>query len=409
MKTIVKCLKDIQQGNRIMKKRKEKADTSEPEKVKTDKIRMEIRKLLERIPDKRIDRCKKHNLADILLLCIIGMVCGQTDVESIVFWAELEESWLKKYLKLPHGIPSADTILRVLRQIDSKRFAECLTSWVGGYFQQHRDGSIIAIDGKTVRKSDDGERKAIHLVSAWADELRLVLGQVQTEEKSNEITAIPELLRALDVSGCIITIDAMGCQKEIAAQIVEGKGEYVLALKGNHPQVYAEAVSLFEHHTLPPDAFSVTTDLSKDHGRIEKREAYLCTDLSWFADREKWSDLGGIGCIKSQRTVGQNTSTETRYYLTSLTDVDTFARSVRTHWGIENKLHWTLDVAYREDFAHVRKDHAPANMAVIRKIALNLLRLEPTEKLHNKKLSIARKQLYASRNQDFLLNILAFL
>ncbi|MDR2177143.1 MAG: ISAs1 family transposase, partial [Treponema sp.] len=206
---------------------------------------MDIRTELALIPDPRIDRCKKHNLVDILLLCIIAMVCGVESVEDMVFFGETHQGWLKKYLGLPNGIPSADTILRVLGRIDHRKFEACFLSWTRGYFRERAGaGSVIAIDGKTVRGSESGERKAIHIVSAWADEMGLVLGQVQTEEKSNEITAIPALLGALDISGCIVTIDAMGCQKAIAADIVAKHGGYTLALKENHPEVYAEAREL---------------------------------------------------------------------------------------------------------------------------------------------------------------------
>jgi predicted transposase YbfD/YdcC len=335
------------------------------------------------------------------------MVCGVESVEDIVFFGTTHKKWLKKYLELPNGIPSADTILRLLSRIDSKKFETCFRSWTQGYFKERVSaGSVIAIDGKTVRGSESEERKAIHIVSAWADELGIVLGQVQTAEKSNEITAIPELIEVLDITGCIITIDAMGCQKKIAQHIVDKKGGYVLALKENQPEVCQEARELFEEGTKAAVPITRHTDITKDHGRIEKREAFLCTDLSWFADRERWADLGGIGCIRSSRTVKDVTTTENRYYLTTLTDVAQFARSVRTHWGIENKLHWTLDVAFREDYARNRKDHSAANLAVLRKITLNLIRLEPTEKFIKQKLSINRKRLYASYDPEFLLKIL---
>jgi hypothetical protein len=194
------------------------------------------------IPDPRIDKCKKHNLVDILLLCIIALVCGVENVEDIVFFWETHQAWLKKYLALPNGIPSGDTILRVLGRIDHRKFEACFLSWIRGYFKEKVSaGSVIAVDGKTVRGSASDERKAIHIVSAWADELGLVLGQVQTAEKSNEITAIPALLEALDISGCIVTIDAMGCQKTIAQDIVAKQEGYTLALKENHHEVYAEA------------------------------------------------------------------------------------------------------------------------------------------------------------------------
>jgi predicted transposase YbfD/YdcC len=365
---------------------------------------MDIRANLAIIPDPRIERCKKHLLVDILLLCIIGMVCGVESIEDITFFGTTHLAWLKQYLLLPNGIPSADTILRVLGRIDHTKFEECFFNWTRGYFRERsQPGSVIAIDGKTARGSATDTERGIHLVSAWADELGLVLGQVKTAEKSNEITAIPQLLAALDLSGCIITIDAMGCQKQIAADIIQGKGDYVLALKENHPETYAEVSAVFDETDLGEPEY---TEITKDHGRIEKREAWLNRDLTWFEGRENWSGLQAFGCIRSSRTVKEITTIEYRYFLTSLTDATQFARSVRAHWGIENKLHWTLDVVFREDYARNRKDHSAANLAVLRKITLNLLRLETTEKLGKQKLSLGRKRLYASYNPDFLLNVL---
>jgi predicted transposase YbfD/YdcC len=328
-------------------------------------------------------------------------------IEGMVFFGETHQGWLKKYLGLPNGIPSADTILRVLGRIDHRKFEECFLSWTLGYFRERVSaGSVIAIDGKTVRGSESDERKAIHIVSAWADEMGLVLGQVQTEEKSNEITAIPALLEALDISGCIITIDAMGCQKAIAAAIVAKHGGYTLALKENHPEVYAETRELFEGIDEPGCNFPSYTEVTKDHGRIEKREAWLCTDLSGIAGLAAWAGLMAMGCIRSTRTVRGVVTTDIRYYLATLTEVGEFARSVRSHWGIENKLHWMLDVAFREDYARNRKDHSAANLAILRKITLNLIRLEPTEKYRKQKLSLNRKRLYASYEPEFLLAIL---
>ena len=365
---------------------------------------MDIRANLAIIPDPRIERCKKHLLVDILLLCIIGMVCGVESIEDITFFGTTHLSWLKQYLTLPHGIPSADTILRVLGRIDYKKFEECFLTWTRGYFRERvQPGSVIAIDGKTVRGSATETEKGIHLVSAWADELGLVLGQVKTSEKSNEITTIPQLLTVLDLSGCIITIDAMGCQKQIADDITRGKGDYVLALKENHPETYGEVSALFDDKDLGEPEY---TEITKDHGRIEKREAWLYNDLDWFEGKKDWVGLAAFGCIRSSRTVKETTTTEYRYFLTSLTDTTQFAHSVRAHWGIENRLHWTLDVVFREDYARNRKDHSAANLSVLRKITLNLLRLEPTEKLGKQKLSLGRKRLYASYNTDFLLNIL---
>jgi predicted transposase YbfD/YdcC len=365
---------------------------------------MDIRANLAIIPDPRIERCKKHLLADILLLCIVAMVCGVESVEDINFFGITHIQWLKQYLVLPHGIPSADTILRVLARIDHTKFEECFANWTRGYFKELvQPGSVIAIDGKTVRGSNSETGKAVHLVSAWANGLGLVLGQVKTAEKSNEIAAIPELLAALDVTGCVVTIDAIGCQKQTAKDIIQGKGGYVLSLKENHPETYAEVSALFPENELGEAGY---TEIAKDHGRIEKREAWIWDDVSWFAGLKDWAGLKAFGCVRSSRTIKEVITTEYRYFLTSLTDAVQFARSVRAHWGIENKLHWALDAAFREDCARNRKDHSAANLAVLRKITLNLIRLEKTEKYGSQKFSLGRKRLYASYNPDFLFKIL---
>jgi len=256
---------------------------------------MDIRANLALIPDPRIERCKKHLLTDILLLCIIAMVSGVGSVEDIAFFGITHIQWLKQYLALPNGIPSADTILRVLGRIDHNKFEECFLTWTRGYFRKlAKPGSVIGVDGKTARGSATGSERGIHLVSAWADTLGLVLAQVKTQEKSNEITAIPQLLSVLDLAGCIVTIDAMGCQKQIAADIIQREGDYVLALKENHPEVYNEVEELFPEKELGEAEY---IEVTKDHGRIEKREAWLNTDISWFEGREEWPGLKGFDFI----------------------------------------------------------------------------------------------------------------
>jgi predicted transposase YbfD/YdcC len=244
------------------------------------------------------------------------------------------------------------------------------------------------------------------LVSTWAEDLFLVLGQVQTAEKSNEIIAIPELLPRWTWQAGWSLLTLWGVRNRIAGDIIEKHGDYVFTLKENHPEVYAEIRDCF--NTAIPGEPGYT-EVTKDHGRIEKREAWLDTDISWFAGREQGAGLNGFGCIRSSRTVKGVTSVDTRYFLTSLTDTAQFARSVRSHWGIEIKLHWTLDVAFREDYARNRKDHSAANLAVLRKRALNLIRLEPTEQFQKQRFSLGPKRLYASYNQHFLLKILSYL
>jgi predicted transposase YbfD/YdcC len=361
---------------------------------------MDIRANLAIIPDPRIGRCKKRLLVDILLLCIVAMVCGVESVEDVNFFGITHMQWLKQYLGLPHGIPGADAILRVLARIDHAKFEECFANWTRGCFKGRvQPGPVIAIDGKTVRGSASESGKAVHLVSAWADELGLVPGQVKTAGKSNEITAIPELLTALDVAGCVVTIGAMGCQKQMAGDVIQGKGDYVLAPKENHPETRGEVTALFPENERGETEYS---EVTKDHGRIEKREAWLWNDVSWFAGLKDWAGLKAFGCVRSSRTIKEITTTECRCFLASPTDATQCAHSVRAHWGTGNKLHWALDVAFREDYARNCKDH----LAALRKITLNLIWLETNEKYGNQKFSLGRKRLYASYSPDFLINIL---
>jgi predicted transposase YbfD/YdcC len=233
--------------------------------------------------------------------------------------------------------------------------------------------------------------------------LGLALGQVKTAEKSNGITAVPELPAALDAAGCAVTIDVMGSQKQIARDIIQGKGDYALSLKENRPETYTEAAALFPENERDEAEY---VEVTKDRGRIEKREAWLWNDVSWFAGLKAWAGLKAFGCIRSNWTIKEATMAEYRYFLTSLTDTTQFAHSVMAHWGIENKMHWTLDVAFREDYARNRKDHSAANLAILRKIILNLIRLEPTEKHEKQKFSLGCKRLYVSYNPDFLFKIL---
>ncbi|MDR0472659.1 MAG: ISAs1 family transposase, partial [Treponema sp.] len=325
-------------------------------------------------------------------------------VEDINFFGITRIQWLKQYLVLPHGIPSADTVLRVLARIGHAKFEECFANRTRGCFKGRvQAGPVIAIDGKTVRGSAGEAGKAVHLASARAGELGLVLGQAKTAGKSNETTAVPELLTALGVKGCVVTIGAVGCQKQTAKGIIQGKGDYVLPLKENRPETYAEAAALFWGNEAGEAKYS---EAAKDHGRIEKREAWLYKDISWFENREGRAGLKAFGCIRSSRTIKEVTTAECRCFLASLADTAQFARSVRAHWGVENKLHWALDAAFREDYARNRKDRSAADLAVLRKTTLNLIRLEPTEKYEKQKLSLGRKRLYASYNPDFLLKLL---
>jgi predicted transposase YbfD/YdcC len=336
------------------------------------------------IQDPRIERTKEHKLLDIIVIALCGVISGADG------WYEVEEfgneklEWLKTFLELNNGIPSHDTFGRVFAAINPEEFKKGFASWIEAI--SGRVQGVVAIDGKTVRRSHDNKsgKAAIHMVSAWAANNRIVLGQTKVDDKSNEITAIPELLNQLLLKGCIVTIDAMGCQKEIAEKIRDRKADYVLAVKGNQGTLHDDIKLYFddaEKNNFKGIKSSYHKTLDKDHGRIEKREYWTVSDIGWLYKKEQWKDVASIGMVKSERTIGRDTTVETRYYITSLeSNAGEFAESVRNHWAIENSLHWVLDMAFREDECRVRKEHAPENFAMLRHIALNLLKQETTSK-----------------------------
>jgi predicted transposase YbfD/YdcC len=380
------------------------------------------------LTDPRVERTKRHKLLDIVSLSICGVLCGADGWTAIEEFGRSKEEWLRQYLELPNGIPSHDTIGRVFARLSPTEFHRCFLSWTEEIKTQTA-GEIIAIDGKTLRRSydRDSNKAAIHMVSAWACANRLVLGQVKTEAKSNEITAIPELLHVLAVEGCIVTIDAMGCQKTIAAHIVAQGGDYVLALKGNQGTMY-EAVEEFFHplssQEEPPQkppqeppqehakekpqrtVFDVpyTSDetIDGDHGRIEVRRYWHVSDLSWLDERSQWKGLKSIGMVEAERYIGEEVSVERRYYLSSLPEnVQQFANAVRGHWGIENSTHWVLDVSFREDDCRIRTGHAPENFAVLRQMALNIFRQDTSSAR-----GIQIKRLKAGWDNEYLAHLL---
>lgn len=380
------------------------------------------------LDDPRVARAQRHSLLAIVTIALCGVICGAESWVEIAEFGRIKADWFATFLELPYNIPSHDTFGRVFAQISATQFEACFAQWMQAVVAAlpppgAQDLPVIALDGKTVRRSHNRSagQNALHLVSAWASAHRLTLAQVAVAEKSNEITAFPTLLRQLDVRECLVTIDAMGCQREIAQQIVDQGAEYVLALKENQETLYEEVSDTFAlarasaFTELTPAAWSHWRDVTKGHGRLEIREHWVLSDpaiLAYLQEAVPWPALGAIGLVEAERRMGGGATTageaprverEARYYLLSTAlDAQQFGEAVRAHWGIENQLHWLLDVAFREDESRVRIGDAAENFAVLRRMALHLLKQETSARC-----GIRGKRLKAGWSTGYLLQILS--
>jgi len=362
------------------------------------------------VQDPRIERSKEHKLIDIISISICAVICGAEGWVDIENFGKSKLAWLKTFLELPNGIPSHDTFGRVFSLIAPEEFQESFHSWVQS-IHELTNGQIVAIDGKQLRGSKDSflGKRAIYMVSAWAESNELVLGQRKVDAKSNEITAIPELLKILDISGCIVTIDAIGTQTKIAKAIIDSGADYLLSVKENQGHLYEDIAWLFEYdqrNKFKHGSYDHAKTVNKGHGRIEIRECWSISDPEYLQSLKgvsKWKGLRSIAMVTATRMTDKKTSVKNRYYISSLpSKAEQLLHVARRHWSIENELHWVLDVALKEDHSRIRKEYAPENFAVLRQLAVSLLKQEKTAKG-----GIHAKQLQAAWNQDYLLKVLS--
>ena len=362
------------------------------------------------IEDPRIERCKKHTLLDILFLTVSAVLSGAQGWEAIEDFGHAKLEWLKRFIKLSNGIPRHDTIVRVMGRLEPAVLHKCFFEWMNDVVEAI-EGDVIAIDGKSFRGSFDkaSRKNALHMVNAWSCAGGVALGQVKTSEKSNEITAIPRLLELLEVKKCIVTIDAIGCQKDIAEKILAKKADYVLGVKKNQPALYDDFIQYFENHLLKteglPSHAGIFETIDKAHGRIEKRRCWQSTELHYLPAAKEWKGIHSVLRVECERQTAHNTSKEVRYFISSLPlNPERALSAIRQHWFVENQLHWVLDVTFGEDKSRIRRGDAPENMGVLRRLALNICKKHATGESNPRKLRKAgwddtfREKLLLGRN-----------
>jgi predicted transposase YbfD/YdcC len=374
----------------------------------SEKVRLSLLEHFAEVPDPRMMRTRRHGLLDMLAMSVCAVIGGADCWTEVVSFARARREWFEKFLELPNGIPSHDTFARVFRLLDADALEGACVQWLRGVAGAVE--GVVAIDGKSVRGSADGGRHPLHVVSAWAAQRGLLLGQVRTEEKSNEITAIPALLKLLSVKGCIVTIDAMGCQKVIAGEIRKAEADYVLSLKANHPTLHNDASLLLQvcvdnGFANREHAYHISEEGKCVHGRMERREHWVIEVPEHLRKKAaQWPGLQTLAMVRRHRQVGDKCSVEDSYYLSSLglsAGAQVVADAVRSHWAVENALHWSLDVGFREDASQVCKDNAPANLAVIRRIAMTQIKQEQSLKL-----GVQGKRRTAGWDLDYLEKVL---
>jgi predicted transposase YbfD/YdcC len=389
--------------------KKSKIKTSFTPNIDSKGITRDFQEYFTFLKDPRVERTKLHLLSDIITISILAVIAGALGWEDIEEYGINKKEWLSTFLKLEFGIPSPDTFRRVFEKINPKEFEQCFRSWVQSLVE-NLGVEVVAIDGKALKGSYDrkSQLKALHMVSAWSNEHRLVLGQTKVSEKSNEITAIPALLEMLDISGCIITIDAMGTQKTIAEKIILANADYVLSLKDNHPTLHQQVKSWFETSLslgFKDVDVNISQRVEKGHHRIENRKVYTVpvSQLPALHEQDSWVGLTTVVMVVRSIQHWNKTTNEVQFYITSLvSDANKIGSAIRQHWGIENSVHWTLDVTFHEDECRIRSLHSPQNFALLRRIALNALERETSFRR-----SIRQKSRRAAMNDQYMLSVLA--